>query len=658
MVGEHLTPRPPSLTGKGEQEGNTAMQAGTKRHQEAAGVLWALLALVLWLSGMPPARAQIRPASDPIVGSRLQQIVEMIPDAPLDLPPYLAKPSDAYLLVTAGASYTDVQLLANPEVPPQTVARALSSALSGTPLRGQPVEWSADRYSAAQVSAHHSRFGAMRGANTVPVAPLLSGLRQAGLTPHLLLRVPRYARTSAPPPPYGTKTFCWYDVRHLAGQSGVSVTAALSPLSLALPLAFFLVVPVIGLLGLSLAGFLSRRGQRDAATRRQVFRSVNACAMMSAMLALFAGVFAFFRSPAVPALADLWFGSSATGVLVPFLPIAALPSMLFLITSHKQETRRFGPVPTAPAIPMSDEEKAVRQRVARWSALPHLIGMGVLFAAMIAVPRRSPLYPIIHPLTMFLPVVGGGLAARIFQKRLDRFTQKTPDDGLTWRARQLGQTLGVRMPDVFVEDSSRATHLAFASHQGHHITLSRKLQETFTPAETDFVLAHHLACMKRRGAGDRRWMRSLLPLPMLVPAVLVLSPRFIPGAPTMTALILSPWFFPALIGYFGLFLVLTIALGSKGAHWEVQQDILADQDALEATGDPVAADSALDKLGADAISSERMVAMPAAGTMSEKLMAQTATGRIALRRAALQKTAQALGLAPTTGAEAGRNATG
>ena len=45
-------------------------------------------------------------------------------------------------------------------------------------------------------------------------------------------------------------------------------------------------------------------------------------------------------------------------------------------------------------------------------------------------------------------------------------------------------------------------HLASATHQGHHITLSRKLQATFTAAEIDFVLAHHLACMKGRG-GDK-----------------------------------------------------------------------------------------------------------------------------------------------------------
>ena len=541
------------------------MSAGTKRGRVTVGAIWALLALLLWLPGAPAGAQAIRLAPQPIVNSRLQKIVDMIPDAATDLPPYLAKPSDVYLLITAGASYTDIQVLANPDVPPQSISRALSSALAGTSLHGQTVEWSADRYSAAQVSEDHHHFGAMRGSNVVPIAPLVAGLRRAGLTPHLLLRVPRSVQTSLPQPPYSTKTFCWYDAGHLAGQTGVTVTATLSPKRLALPFCFLLVVPVIGLLGLWLAGFLSSRGQRDDAARRQVFRSVNGYAMMAAMVVLFGSIFPLLHAPAMPALADLWFGSSSITIFVPFLAVAAVPLMLFLVLARRQETRRFGPVAASPAmsIPMSDEEQAVRKRVAQYSRVPHIIGSVVLAVALFAVPRSSPLYPVVHPVAIFLPLIGGSLVPLLFKKRLDRFTQRTLDDDLTWRARQLGQMMAVRMPDVYVEDSSRAAHLAFASHQGHHITLSRKMRATFTMAETDFVLAHHLACMKRRGNGDRRWMRSLLPLPMLVPAVLILSPRLIPGFPTMTALILSPWFFPALILYFGLLLVADVRAGRR-----------------------------------------------------------------------------------------------
>lgn len=435
---------------------------------------------------------------------------------------------------------------------------------------------------------------------------------------------------------------------------------ALSPLSLALPLSFFLGVPALGFLGLSLAGFLSRRGQRGDDARRQVFRSVNAFAMMAAALALFSGVFAFFRAPTVPALADLWFGSSSTSVLVPFLPIAAVPLMLFLVLAHKQEVRRFGAVPTGPAIPMSDEEKAVRRRVARYSMVPHLIGAVALGAVPFFVTRTSPLYPFVHPVAMFLPMVGAGLIGRIFQKRLDRFTQKTVDQDLTWRARQIGQTLGVRMPDVFVEDSSRAAHLAFASHQGHHITLSHKLQETFTPAETDFVLAHHLACMKRRtGQSSRQWLIRLACLPIIVPVIvpvtLVLLPRNLPGVPSLTAFILSPWFFPVLVAFplIGVVFLVGAVIGS--GNQQMKQDTDADRNALEVTGNLAAAESALDKMVADDMPMLTQISKASASDAAH-MKELTRAGGTLLRRLELHKAAQALGLAP--GTETGRNATG
>jgi len=310
---------------------------------------------------------------------------------------------------------------------------------------------------------------------------------------------------------------------------------------------------------------------------------------------------------------------------------------------------------------MSDEEKAVRKRVAQYSMVPHLVGTSLLLAALFAVPRSSPLYSIVHPVAIFLPVVGAGLVPWFFKKRLDKFTQKTLDDGLTWRARQLGQTLGVRMPDVFVEDSSRAAHLASATHKGHHVTLSRKLQATFTAAETDFVLAYHLACMKRR-AGisiNSLMLGFVFPLPVFLVTTLVLVPRLTPGTPTTAAMFSSPWFLPALFAYLavcGLSLVTVVTSATKR---QAKQDADADRDALEVTGDLAAAESALDKLCADAALSPeaqmaaRMQAQFGGGLMgkSGKNTAQLETGRLLLRRLALEKTAQTLRFAPAPGAK-------
>ena len=634
------------------------MSAETKRGYRVVGVFWALLVLSLWLSAGAPAQAQVRPAAQPIVNSRLQRVVDMIPGSTTDLPPYLAKSQDVYLLVTAGASYTDIQVLANPEVPPQTIARALSSALVGTTLRGRTVEWSADRYSAAQVSEDHHHFGAMRGSNVVPIAPLVVGLRRARLTPHLLLRVTTHALPSSLPiSHYGTRAFRWYDARQIAGQGSVTVTARMTWISLVRILGYYLIPPLICLLGLCLAGILSSRARLEDPARRLVFRRTGSYAVIGGFVAQVSGMVYLLRTPTPATLTDLWLGSSTTTELVPFLVTAVAPLVLFMVLVHKQEVRRFGPVAVGPAIPipMSDEEKAVRKRVTQYSMIPHLVGMSLLLVALFAVPRSNPLYSFVHPIAQFLPIVGAGLVPWFFKKRLGKFTQKTLDDDLTWRARQLGQMMAVRMPDVFVEDSSRAAHLAFASHQGHHITLSRKLQATFTAAETDFVLAQHLACMKgRTGISSNSLMLGfVLPLPMFLFMALVLLPRFIPGSATSAAVFSSSWFFPSMFAYLALCGVFLMAAVTSATKRQVKQETDADRAALEATGDFAAAESVLDKLGADAaLSPEAQAAAQFSGNFGGKAgtnMAQLEAARVLLRRAALRQTAATLRFAPAPG---------
>ena len=637
------------------------MSSGTGQRPGIILAFWALLAL--GLSGATPTRAQsIRPAREPIVGSRLRHVVEMIPGSNTDLPPFLKTPKDVYLLVTAGAAYTEVEVLANPEVSPPLVAQALSLAITGTPLAGKTVTWSADSYSAAQVSEQHRRFGAMRGSNAVPIAPLMVGLRRAGLTPHLLLRIAGHGQAvSLPRSNYGTRTFRWYDAQRLGTRGSITVTAQTTWRTPVYLLTYFLLPSLVCLLGLGLAGVVSSRGQRDDMARRLLFRRISRYAFIGALMAQLGGMqFLLLRTAVPAALADLWLGSSTTTVLVPFIVGGALILPLFLILARKLETRRFGPDAAGPisAIPMSDEEKAVRKRVAQYSMVPHLVGGSLLLVALFAVPRTNPFYSFVHPVAQFLPIVGAGLVPWLFKKRLDKFTQKTLDDGLTWRARQLGQTLGVRMPDVFVEDSSRAAHLASATHQGHHITLSRKLQATFTAAETDFVLAYHLACMKRRGGGNWERMKGLVFLPLLAPLTLVLLLKGSTGAYSASSFILSPWFFPAFLAFPFVGVVLLVATLIGSSNRQAKQDADADREALEATEDLAAAVSALDKLSADAaFSPEAQMAARLQGQIggglrgkSGKNIAQLEAGRLLLRRLALQKTVQTLRFAPAPGA--------
>lgn len=564
--------------------------------------LWALLAFALWGISAPRGQAQVRPAAHSLYSSRLRHVVETIPFSPTDLPPSLARHQDIYLLVTAGAAYTEIQAVADPDLPPETLARALSLSLAPTSLRRQAVEWSTGTYSVAQVSAHAGHIGSRQASNTIPFAALVQGLRRAGLAPHLLLRVAGHARAAGlPGSHYGSRAFRWYDATGLGRRAAVTLTARLAWVSLAQLATYALLPLLICLTGLALAPVLSRWGRKDTPAQRQAYRSVGSIGVMAVFFAQFGGMVYLLQTPAPATVADLWLGSSTTTALVPLLVAGIVALPLFMILMRKRETQLFGALPPLPAIPMSDEEQAVRKRVAQAQAVPHLLGAVGLIGLPFLVPRSSPLYSALHPLSAVLSVAGAGIIARVFQKRLDRFTQKTADETLTWRARQLGQALaGVRMPDVQVEDSSRAAHLAFASHQGHVVTLSRKLQATFTSAETDFVLAYHLACMSRGRSSGSQWLGLLLPLPMLVLSAVVLMPHWFHGVfPLMTHLFISTWLFPVLLGYGGLMFLILLWVVKSSATQQAKRDVEADQAALAVTGDLTAAQSALDKLIAD-----------------------------------------------------------
>ena len=151
-------------------------------------------------------------------------------------------------------------------------------------------------------------------------------------------------------------------------------------------------------------------------------------------------------------------------------------------------------------------------------------------------------------------------------------------------------------------------------------------------------------------------MKGLIIVPLslsIMPVILVLLPRMIPGAPTMTTVILSSWFLPVLLGYFGLFMVLILVLSRNSVQRQAKQEMEADRDALEATGNLAAAESALDRLGLGALSSEMQVATHLNSNLpgAAKATAQMESGRVMLRRAALQQTAQVLGLAPAPSAK-------
>ena len=248
-----------------------------------SGLRLLLTIFGLWvacLSLTPPARAgTVRQANDPILDRTTQTILNTLPGSSTDLPTFLDGPCDVYLLVTAGAGYTDVRVLAQPSADPKALAHALETSVAGTPLEGDTVEWSADRDAAAHLRHKATHRGRSFGENPVPINALITGLRRAGFDPHPLLRVPRYAQViGLPAAATSTAHYHWYDGHALAhvgtSASAVRVRARLR-LSDLWPFALPLLIPCLGLVCLGIARRTGRAENISVEVRRKRFHVLS-----------------------------------------------------------------------------------------------------------------------------------------------------------------------------------------------------------------------------------------------------------------------------------------------------------------------------------------------------------------------------------------------
>jgi len=272
-----------------------------------------LLLCALWcLIPAAPAGARVRQASDSVIDSRTQHVLDAVPASGLALPPFLRTPKDVYLLVTAGAAYTDVRVVGGPGTSGLALARALEIAVIGTSLADQAVQWSDEDRPAAQVTQGHGHFLARTGANTIPVDALTAGLRRAGYVPHLLLRIPRYARPPGlPVSHFGTHTVRWYDAKQVAGRSPLTLRARLSARDMVLAVCPALIFPLLALVGTALVLRAGRNERLPIEVRRRWFAFLIKPGLFVLLLALPLMVVFGVTSGHLLLLSDLWLGSGS-----------------------------------------------------------------------------------------------------------------------------------------------------------------------------------------------------------------------------------------------------------------------------------------------------------------------------------------------------------
>lgn len=563
---------------------------------------WFLVGVASVLALLPASvSARVKQASDSLIDTRTQRVLDDIPTSGLAVPPYLATKQDVYLFVTAGAAYTDVKVIGSPSASGLALARALETAVAGTPLEGQAIEWSDEDRPTARVTLGHGHLLSRTGTNAVSVDPLMAGLRRAGLKPHLFLRVPRYATSSLPPSPYVTALSRWYDAPHLAGRSPFLVRCTLPSRDIALVLGAPMAGPLVMLICMGVLVRVVSDERLPTEKRRRLSKGLTMPGLLLALMTMPILMVVLLTTSRLQAFSDLWLGSGSNSRLLLFFclpgPLLCVP---MLVWAKRRELKLLGPVPDTATLYLSPEEKAIHQRMKQWQSLTHVPVYLLVLGASFLLSHKSRYYHYAHDFGVFLAAIAAALATRPLRRKLASFTRKTVDDELTWRARQLGRDIGVRPHEVLVEESSRAAHVATISREGgRNLLISQKLKEVLTPTEMDFVLAQQLVLMKAKPSlSAAPGLLLLLPIPMLLLAGMVVmrhsGSSLIPGLalslPSFPVLMLIEF---AMMMFMIIGILLSVRAETRGA---VKREQEADQAAVAVTGDIKAALSALAKM--------------------------------------------------------------
>ena len=541
--------------------------------------------LFFLLGSSLPAQAQVQEASRPLVPKYLNRMLQPLPSDKV-----------AYLVVTAGGASTDVLLVASPDIPPPRLVEALRTTIAATPLRSQPIEWSAptDRipWVAAHAALRQGRIGAWQAQNTVPFGAFFDGLHRGGFKEFPNLHLPVGVFCSGLPPSYADfNGDRWYYLGKKAHPRAVyQVSAAVAPsdlLPLLLPL---ILIPVVGLAGQAAA--VRWAGRRDPSRQnRKRFDLICSTPPGIALVAWMLGtMFSLDKLRPLNAINDIWFGRVGSSDLFPgWFILVLMVSLLTFWNSQRLTVRRYGPQGSVPVEAMSSGERSLRERESLWAAaVPLVMAASVLVLLFGSQSWLSGMPPWAAQLAVRLgPVLLLVPLAVYFSRKRKVFTTLTPDGVLTDTVRSFVAAPGLPPVEVAVEQSARAATYPFVQGKpGGQIVVSQKLTEIATPEQMRFLLAAQSVLGRTRDWSTPVTLLTVLGvLGGMGGAMLLTSHGLFPAAISLMLLLIA-----------GMFV--SVGLTARQSERRLRE---ADQEALRLTNNRQAALEALELLRRNAM---------------------------------------------------------
>ena len=451
------------------------------------------------------AHADIQESSDLIVDTLTRKVLDRLPNLKFAFPAQLASDQDVILLVTQGGAYVDARLLARPSVQPQQLAAKLQRAMRNIAPQPETIEWSReDDYSAAHFAVSRAHWGKDSGRFTFPLGKLVNGLKAENLRVHGILRLPAYVQASDLALPRDVGTNSNYVLIHAAPPDMiVSTSADMAAWETGLAVFLNVGVTVAGLMGLLIAVLFARASSLSNDKRRPLFTRIANWPLWT-VLALATTIGFFYMSSTMAArTADLWLGSMQRASTATFLFINIPVFLVLSLVGFVAQAKLFAEPPTPEqqaAALASQDERALRKRIAYYSLIPWVCGMGLLLLRSYVVPHKSPLSQLWYMASMFLCCFGSYGVQWLFRRQLKTLEEEISDADLTHQAELLAHDLNFNVSLVYIGNSEAArNHATIEVSRSGRIVVSRKCRELLDESEMNFALAAGIA----RSQADR-----------------------------------------------------------------------------------------------------------------------------------------------------------
>jgi hypothetical protein len=465
----------------------------------------ALFTLLL-LAVSVPCVAEIRESRDTIVDTVTKGTLERLPGYSLSIPPSLATDSDVYVIIYTGAAVYEVRLLGRTSVSPQRLAHTLESALDFEHPGERPVEWSKEEdYSAALYRSSRAHFGIRASEMSIPLGKIVSRIREQGFHPHAVIRIPFYTTAQRLElPTHNGRRFIFYQADDAPPESTVFARAALSSADIFVVWFLMLGVPVIGAAGIITGVIVCRRQTGSEEEQRNLYKRLVYWPVFGSLV-LPGGIGTIYMSSDSAAkIADLWLSSTMRAETVIFVMPNIIVFMVMATAAVLVQARLFPPVrvETSDAVSsIAAEEKRVRVRIALYSLIPGLVGLGLVFTRLLFVSHKDPLSTVLYIAVMLLACFGSLGVRWLFRGQLKALEQEESNDSLLARAQQIGRELNLPVVVVRVaKNESAQRHISIEYQRSGRVTLSRKCVEMLAPEELDFALAYRMALTARSRA--------------------------------------------------------------------------------------------------------------------------------------------------------------